>query len=585
MALGRFCQLFFVTLLLVGCGLTDGVPERRQEGAVISLNPIPEEPGVAPEEESTSAPTGVPTAIFKLEPVPPMILQIVPVSGETGVEPASTVEAHFSEAMDPATINEGNFLVSDSEAQILGTVAYDATTYAATFTPERNLALLRTYTVTLKQEVANAAGTALTSGRSWSFSTRDGSWSTPVVIGSAAASGYLSYPRIVMNTEGEAMAVWMGMSGSSFYLYGNRFVPGRGWMSATLIEKDKFYGRSTFDVAVSDSGRAVVTWDYPLGAPTTPPDSFAMIYDPAIGWTERILLDDDQADRSVAPTVGMDAEGNAIVAWSEDPPDGGQNERVFWRRFTPGGGWSAAAKLDERSGRACCENKIAMAQNGVATLIWRHDGTSYSARYISDQGWGAVMSASGGFGGFNPRLAMNENGDAAAVWNNGSTLWSNHFSGFDGLWGSAEALLSGHASLNVGNIAIDPSGNALAGWTEGVSGVCRAYSAHYDGGSGWSISERMEAGTCVLYRDPPSLALDGFGRGFSIWVQNNEAQPSIHAYRFLPDSGWQGDQLIEFDDRGAASEPQVAMIPSGSAVAIWVQNDGSANQVYASHFE
>ena len=68
----------------------------------------------------------------------PTVSSTVPANGATGVALSKRVSATFSEAMNPLTINNANFTLTDGVTPVTGTVAYVGQT--ATFTPDSHLA-------------------------------------------------------------------------------------------------------------------------------------------------------------------------------------------------------------------------------------------------------------------------------------------------------------------------------------------------------------------------------------------------------------------------------------------------------------
>lgn len=107
------------------------------------------------------------TTALIADTTPPTVLQVNPADLAIGVPINSTINATFSEAMDPLTINTANFTVTG----VTGTVAYNATSRIATFTPSSNLANVSTYTATINTHVKDLTGNALAGNKIWSFST------------------------------------------------------------------------------------------------------------------------------------------------------------------------------------------------------------------------------------------------------------------------------------------------------------------------------------------------------------------------------------------------------------------------------
>jgi len=105
----------------------------------------------------------------------PTIISTNPVNASANVAINATVNATFSEAMDPLTITTATFqLDGPGGAVITGTVTYDSINFIATFTPTSNLAANTTYTATMTAGATDLAGNPLGAGvapNPWSFTT------------------------------------------------------------------------------------------------------------------------------------------------------------------------------------------------------------------------------------------------------------------------------------------------------------------------------------------------------------------------------------------------------------------------------
>lgn len=97
----------------------------------------------------------------------PTVISTNPADLSTNIALNSSVNATFSESVDPQTLSTSSFLVGG----VTGTVDYNATTRVATFRPLSNLAANTTYTATVTTEVTDLAGNQLLINKVWSFTT------------------------------------------------------------------------------------------------------------------------------------------------------------------------------------------------------------------------------------------------------------------------------------------------------------------------------------------------------------------------------------------------------------------------------
>jgi len=122
----------------------------------------------------------------------PTVILKSPADTSTGVCINKTINATFSETMNPLTINTANFTVAD----ITGTVTYDLIDNIAIFTPASNLAANTTYTATITTGAKNLADNALANNDAWSFTTGTSNCTTPVALGAAAPFGIMATSAI-----------------------------------------------------------------------------------------------------------------------------------------------------------------------------------------------------------------------------------------------------------------------------------------------------------------------------------------------------------------------------------------------------
>lgn len=119
---------------------------------------------------------------------PPTVLSTNPVSNAVGVC-TNGINATFSTAMNPVTINAANFFVTTAGLPVSGTVSLDITGTIATFTPSSSLALSTSYTVTITTGVEDLSGIPLAVNDIWSFTTSAATCAPPAPLGAIAPFG------------------------------------------------------------------------------------------------------------------------------------------------------------------------------------------------------------------------------------------------------------------------------------------------------------------------------------------------------------------------------------------------------------
>jgi hypothetical protein len=117
----------------------------------------------------------------------PQLVSTAPGNTATNVALNATVNATFTQAMDPLTITSGTFeLTGPGGIAVAATVSYDAINYIATLTPTAALTASTTYNATVTNGATNLAGIPLGSTGApdpWSFTTGAAVVPPPVVLG------------------------------------------------------------------------------------------------------------------------------------------------------------------------------------------------------------------------------------------------------------------------------------------------------------------------------------------------------------------------------------------------------------------
>jgi hypothetical protein len=253
-------------------------------------------------------------------------------------------------------------------------------------------------------------------------------WGTPQVIESNP--GNAGFPRVAVNGNGNAMALWKQFHGTYHEIWANRYdVVSGSWGTPTLIELNP--GFASFPhVGFDNSGNAIVVWYQAFGEANTTKHIWANRYVVGSGWGTPTRLDSNRQNGQ-GPSLSVNGSGNAMAVWHQWD-DQGVAISIWANRYDVGSGtWGAATLIETGSGAADIPD-VAMDSNGNAIAVWKQsDGTfdSISAnRYVAGQGWGtATLIETQNGAADNPKVATDGNGNAIAVWQQKKSIWANRF--------------------------------------------------------------------------------------------------------------------------------------------------------------
>lgn len=232
------------------------------------------------------------------------------------------------------------------------------------------------------------------------------------------------------------------------------------------------------------------------------------------------------------------------------------------------------------------------------------DGAGECAPAGSQQ-WGVPRSleANGGDARY-PRVAVDAMGNAVAVWQQPDlsplgyeSIWASRFTPATG-WGPAEILDIGDGVAESPQVAVDPSGNAIAVWQQSDGTRTNLWANHYSVGVGWGgaiLIELDDTGDAELpltaFGPSQSIGIDAAGNAMVAWLLVAPEPPTLGndltynavVSRYTPSGGWEAQVHLS----GNASDPQIGVDASGNAIALWrlrPNSGGGGQTVYASNY-
>jgi hypothetical protein len=313
-----------------------------------------------------------------------------------------------------------------------------------------------------------------------------------------------------------------------------------------------------------------------------------------LAWGAAQLIETDNAGGATNAQVAVDTSGNATVVWRQSD---GTRDNIWANRYSaPTGSWGKAQLLETDNAGYATDPQVAVDASGNATAVWyQYDGMRnniWSNRYSATTGtWGtAQLIETENLGhAFAPQVAMDASGNATAVWfqSDGprNNIWSNRYSATTGSWG--KALLIENATGNGGTVqvGVDASGNATAVWQQHDGSRYNIWSNRYNATTtSWGqavLIETNNAGNAT----GPQVAVNASGDATAVWKQHDGSRHNIWSNRYSAKTGtWATAQLIETNNSGHAYDAQVAMDAGGNATAVWYQSDGTRNNIWSNRY-
>lgn len=190
--------------------------------------------------------------------------------------------------------------------------------------------------------------------------------------------------HLATDAQGHTLAVWEQFDGQRFNVWANRKMRGQGWGVAQLIEAHNAGSAYNPRVAVDSQGNALAVWQQLDGARWRIAANRYMV---GTGWSQAAWIDTPQSREAHAPQVGFDRQGNAIAVWQYKD---GQRTRIAASRMAASGGWSPAAPIDSGHGYASAPH-LARDTQGSMTAVWLLQAskgiTVQTSRYLAGGGW------------------------------------------------------------------------------------------------------------------------------------------------------------------------------------------------------
>jgi len=414
--------------------------------------------------------------------------------------------------------------------------------------------------------------------------TATGLWAQPVNLYTPVAT--VAVPGestdVALNAAGRGAAVWVRATGPAVtdQIVQAAAFSGTSWGTPMNVMPAGAAGVTSPRVGVDSDGNAIAVWVQVL-------DGFAVVrasrYASGSAWSTPVTV--SVADENVTDGValGVDNTGDAVAAWVSIT--GGVPTLHAAQFGEAANAWQTPVTIAP-VGRSPTVVRLALTRSGATSFVayrafdGSHD-TLRAARLDTASGtWSAPADVSvPGRDVFDLDIAVDEQGRAFAVWNRfDGTHRTVQTSRYTGSWSSPGNRSVGANTRDV-SIDTDAAGNAVAAWTRLDGSTHRVQAAAYALATGqWTAAADVSDASGDAAAPQVRLHIDG--TAVVVW-QDDTGSPTIHSSRYVSDSApllqpatVSGPNVSLAWSPGAGSAPLgytvVASRTPGGSPAIWL---------------
>lgn len=399
------------------------------------------------------------------------------------------------------------------------------------------------------------------------------SWLTPTVLSSTTCA--CGDPAAATDAAGDATVAWRD---PQLGLMVARHPAGGTWGSAVAV------GPAADPVlAANPAGDAVLA--YVSGG-----DVEAIVTRARESWSATAASPVSTGGAQTAPSVAIDGQGDALVAW-ETPSNGGfYSIDVAYR--PAGGAWEPAVAVDDDAVKNVAPS-VAFTSDGSATIVWAttngSDEAVVSATMADPGSWTSPIQISTDTFFYTVQVVLDGSGAATAAWTGYDG--TNYVLGaaerpFGGAWHSDGNLAAGGQSdgptpIAGFDLAVNAAGRAALVWGVGVDGPTGVAVAVRPAGGGWGATHSLVTTTSPSFIEYPQVVVAPDGTITADWAVDDDGADTgaVWAVGEPPDGTWHTaatiSQPIQSDEGGVTLVDPTgdvdvfAVLFSGSGFPVW----------------
>jgi len=305
----------------------------------------------------------------------------------------------------------------------------------------------------------------------------------------------------------------------------------------------------------------------------------------------------DSNNNEQDPTVAVDADGVAYVAWQQDDPSGRWD--IYLSSSSDGTTWSTPIKLnagdpcnltDQTAPALAIDTTSAVPNRMYAAWQSNQDGNQdiWLGTSIGGSTWDTLQITDNSADQTYPVVAVDENRVAYVLWTDAQNAAT---TGTD-IWG-ASSDVGPWDPCEVVETAGDQSGPVVAtseilhaAWVTDVNGFGEVMYANDGGGLPLLGSSIVDATDPNAVQRMPALAVSGAGErdaAFACWEDGRNVDGNSDTDIYFAESGSPfGTNILVNDDIGTSpqTKPAIGLDADGNPYMVWVDGRNGNNDIY-----
>ena len=422
------------------------------------------------------------------------------------------------------------------------------------------------------------------------------------LVNDDVGGGYQSSPSIGVDGEGNFVITWCDDRNGNWDIGAQRYdADGTALGSNFMVNDDEGSSRQNGPTIVVDvNGNFMIVWDdYRNGNY----DIYAQLYNAgctALG--SNFIVNDDEGDsRHFCPTIGVDGEGNFVIAW-QDERNG--NYDIYCQRYDENGTAQDSNYLvnDDIGGEYKSSPSVGVDGEGNFIIAWedRRSGNTDIYCQLYNAGGTALCSnfrVNDDVGSSNqilPTIGVGISGNFVIAWqdnrngnadiycqrynDNGTALGSNFLVNDD--------IGSGYQSSPT--IGVDGEDNFMIAWTDNRNGNYDIYCQRYDAnGTVLGYNFLVNDDGDIKFQTYPTIGVDGEGNFIIAWEDNRNGNYDIYCQRYNENGTTLGSNFRVNNDWGSSEQyhPTIGLDSSSNFVIAWVDNRNGNADIYAQRYD